>query len=232
MARIRTIKPEFPQSESMGRVSRDARLLFVLLWTICDDAGKARAPSRMLASLLYPYDDDAPKLIGGWLDELEREGCIVRYEVDGNSYLQVTKWLEHQKIDHPSKSRLPDPREDSRKIARPAEILASDLGPRTKDLGKDSVPIGTAAPSAAPSKNPEADAYREGKRVLGHSAGGLVKKLRDHCDGDWLAVMDLIRQSEAKAVPREWISAVLRGTEEARTPEHIRCPPEIYRGLD
>jgi 5-methylcytosine-specific restriction endonuclease McrA len=25
MARIRTIKPEFPQSESMGRVSRDAR---------------------------------------------------------------------------------------------------------------------------------------------------------------------------------------------------------------
>ena len=49
MARIRTIKPEFPQSESMGRVSRDARLLFVQLWCICDDHGRTRAASRMLA---------------------------------------------------------------------------------------------------------------------------------------------------------------------------------------
>jgi hypothetical protein len=73
VARIRTIKPEFPQSESMGNVSRDARLLFVLLWTLCDDSGRTRAASRMLASLLYPYDDDAPGLIDGWLGELERE---------------------------------------------------------------------------------------------------------------------------------------------------------------
>jgi len=42
MARIRTIKPEFPHSESMGRVSRDARLLFVMLFTIVDDEGRAR----------------------------------------------------------------------------------------------------------------------------------------------------------------------------------------------
>lgn len=34
MARIRSIKPEFPQSESIGKLSRDARPLFVLLWTI------------------------------------------------------------------------------------------------------------------------------------------------------------------------------------------------------
>ena len=59
MARIRTIKPEFPQSESMGRVSRDARLCFVMLWTIADDSGRLRGNSRMLASLLFPYDDDA-----------------------------------------------------------------------------------------------------------------------------------------------------------------------------
>ena len=33
VARIRTIKPEFPQSESVGRLSRDARLLFILVWS-------------------------------------------------------------------------------------------------------------------------------------------------------------------------------------------------------
>jgi hypothetical protein len=140
MARIRTIKPEFPQSESMGRVSRDARLLFVMLWTICDDAGRARAASRMLASLLFPYDDDAPKLIDGWLDELEREHCIVRYTVDGSTYLQVCKWLSHQKIDRPSKSQFPDPREDSRGFARIREGSSEDQGPRTKDQGKDQGP--------------------------------------------------------------------------------------------
>jgi hypothetical protein len=60
MGRIRTIKPEFPQSESLARVSRDARLCFVALWTICDDAGRARGNGRMLASLLFPYDELNP----------------------------------------------------------------------------------------------------------------------------------------------------------------------------
>lgn len=80
MGRIRTIKPEFPQSESVGRLSRDARLVFILLWTVADDEGRSRAASRMLASLLYPYDDDAPKRIDGWLSELEREKCLIRYQ--------------------------------------------------------------------------------------------------------------------------------------------------------
>jgi hypothetical protein len=65
MGRIRTIKPEFPQSESVGRLSRDARLLFIQLWTVCDDSGRARGSSRMLASLLYPYDTDVLGLIDG-----------------------------------------------------------------------------------------------------------------------------------------------------------------------
>lgn len=117
MARIRTIKPEFPQSESLGRVSRDARLLFAMLFTVADDAGRLRGSSRMLASLLFPYDDDAPRLIDGWLAELEMEGCIRRYEIDGNRYIDIPKWLEHQRIDHPSKSRIPEFREGSRSLA-------------------------------------------------------------------------------------------------------------------
>lgn len=118
MARIRSIKPEFPQSESMGRVSRDARLLFVLLWTICDDHGRSRAHSRMLASTLFPYDEDAGEGVKRWLDELANEGCIRLYEVNGSQYLQITGWSKHQKIDKPSKPQFPgpsdDPREDSR----------------------------------------------------------------------------------------------------------------------
>jgi len=117
VARIRTIKPEFPQSESMGRVSRDARLLFIMLFTVADDSGITRGNSRMLASLLFPYDDDAPTSIEAWLTELEEEACVIRYVTGGQSYLQICNWLNHQKIDKPTPSKFPsfaNLREDSR----------------------------------------------------------------------------------------------------------------------
>jgi hypothetical protein len=152
MGRIRTIKPEFPKSETIGGLSRDARLLFIQLWTEADDSGRLRGASRLLASLLYPYDEDAPSLIDGWLAELAEKGCIRRYQVKGNQYVEIVNWLEHQKIDRPSESRLPSfdegseiPREDSR---------ALDDGPRTLDLGPvprtvDPVPARREAPATA-----------------------------------------------------------------------------------
>ena len=139
MARIRTIKPEFPQSESMGRLSRDARLLFVQMWTLADDSGRLRGNSRMLASLLFPYDDDAPALMDGWVGELEAEGCIVRYLADGQTYIEICKWLIHQKIDRPSESKIPPFDESSRILANPREPSSLDQGPgpRIKDQGED-----------------------------------------------------------------------------------------------
>ena len=137
MARIRTIKPEFPQSESMGRISRDARLLFIQIWTLCDDEGRTRAASRMLASLLFPYDDDAPKLIDSWLEELEREKCIIRYQFEGQTYLQICNWLNHQKIDKPSRSKIPPFDDNSEGLANPRECSSEDQGSRIKDQGSD-----------------------------------------------------------------------------------------------
>lgn len=158
MGRIRTIKPEFPQSETVGRLSRDARLLFIQIWTIVDDSGRARGASRMLASLLYPYDDDAPGLIDGWMGELEREGCIRRYMVSGTSYLDIPHWQQHQKVDRPTPSKIPafdegsmHPREDSRDLVEPS---STDLGPWTLDLGSgkgEGAGEGNSAVAPAPS---------------------------------------------------------------------------------
>lgn len=150
MARIRTIKPEFPHSESVGRISRDARLLFIQLWTICDDSGRARASSRMLASLLFPYDDDAPSLISGWLDELESEGCIRRYTHGGQSYLDIPNWLNHQKIDKPSASKFPSFDESSRVVGESSRKIVQDQGPRTKDQGEESATPAEPQPASPP----------------------------------------------------------------------------------
>ncbi|KVR76142.1 hypothetical protein WK26_25635 [Burkholderia vietnamiensis] len=119
----------------MGRVSRDSRLTFLMLFTIADDEGRLRGNSRMLASLLFPYDEDAPRLIDDWLSELEVEGCIVRYQAKGSSYIEIRNWLIHQKIDKPSKSKMPLFDESSRKVASPREDSSGDQG--SKDQGED-----------------------------------------------------------------------------------------------
>lgn len=151
----------------MGRVSREARLFFILLWTFVDDSGRGRGHSRVLASHLFPFDEDSPRLIDGWVEELEREDCVVRYDVGGTTYIQVTHW-SHQKIDKPTVSRLPpisagkvitkaairessaNPRESSRVVENspPPYLVPSIVVPSTEDL----VPTATQTekvPSAA-----------------------------------------------------------------------------------
>lgn len=174
MARIRTIKPEFPKSESVGRLSRDARLLFIQLWPECDDHGRTRGASRMLASLLYPYDEDAPSLIDGWLDELIAEGCIRIYEVDGSRYLEVCNWLKHQKIDKPSKPVFPGAREASRvfESAREASrilVVGSGSG------SKASASLRSAGEASSPS--PPA-----GQEQPGHAVAQTLPPLYEAAD--------------------------------------------------
>lgn len=164
MPRIRTIKPEFPQSESMGRVSRESRLLFLQLLTLADDSGRLRGNSRMLASLLYPYDTDAGTLIEGWMAELEREECIRRYRHNGDTYLEVCNWLKHQKIDKPSTSKLPPFDEPSRIVANPRE-RSSEEG--IKDQGsKDCTKEIISSPSAQSDSHESTSARKEEMEVI------------------------------------------------------------------
>lgn len=125
----------------MGRVSRDARLLFVLLWTLADDEGRARGNPLVLAGALFPFDDDAKCLITQWLVELQDQKCIFQYSLEGNAYIQIVKWKEHQWLNHPSPSRLPAPTGTFQNFLESTSnykprARAQDLGPRTKDLGK------------------------------------------------------------------------------------------------
>ena len=179
----------------MGRVSREARLLFILIWTICDDAGRTRAASRMLASLLYPYDNDAASLIDGWLSELESERCIARYQQDGTTYLQVCKWLSHQKIDKPSKSRLPEFDESSRIVANPREDSTTDLGSSILDLGSRTVDLlrPPCAAEATPSDR-HFDAFRgafpkrSGSQPWGRAKKAISARLAE--GSTWSEILD------------------------------------------
>lgn len=216
MARIRTIKPEFPQSEGIGKLSRDARLLYIQLWTIADDEGRARAASRMLASLLYPYDDDAKNLIDGWLTELEAADKIRRYEVDGSQYLEIVKWLEHQKIDKPSKSRLPPFNENSRNLAKCREASTTDLGPRTLDLVPDSEADASGAEAPIDPAVPEREYFLRGREVLGAKSGAMIANLLKAKGRNVALARAALEQASTKAKPMDYIAAICRGPPAAR----------------
>lgn len=145
MPRIRTIKPEFASDEKLAKVSRDARLTFVLLMTQADDDGLLLARHRQLLGALYPHDDDVtPEALASWLAELCAIGVIRRRETaDSAPVVEIANWSRHQRIDHKSKSLiLPRLRDDS---CEPREVLAQpsrgpraptlDLVPRTVDHG-------------------------------------------------------------------------------------------------
>lgn len=108
--RIRSIKPEFWQSETVARLGRDARLFFVGLWSLADDAGRFRANARYLAGQLFPYDDDCLDVSSRALASLSAAGLITVWtDKNGNQYGAVLGWAEHQKIDRPTPSKLPAP---------------------------------------------------------------------------------------------------------------------------
>lgn len=110
MARIRTIKPEFPEDEKLGACTRDARLLFILIWTLCDDHGRFRASPVFLRTHLFPYDlDITPQDIAGWLNELHAKRRVELYEVEGETYGLVTNWGRHQRVDNAGRPLYPDP---------------------------------------------------------------------------------------------------------------------------
>jgi hypothetical protein len=81
--RIRTLKPETWQDEKIGRVSRDARLLFVGLITLADDDGRFRSLPTQVLGHIFPYDADAPKKLERWMRELTDEGLVVIYTREG-----------------------------------------------------------------------------------------------------------------------------------------------------
>lgn len=107
---IRTIKADLRRDETLGTCTRDARLLFVLLITACDDHGRFRASSALLRGELFPYDDDITRAdVAGWLTELVNAGRVQLYTAAGQEYGALVNWAKHQRVDNASRSEIPAP---------------------------------------------------------------------------------------------------------------------------
>ena len=159
MARSRVIRPSFFTSFSLARVSRDARLFFAGLWIEADDQGRVINSPKLLAASIFPHDSDVTvRKVNRWLDELAGIGVVERYEAGGGQYLHIPGFAEHQRVPHPSPSKLPPPPATGSRTFY--ENLMSDSGqvqePRAKNSRdahayvsvSDYVPVSVSEPEA------------------------------------------------------------------------------------
>lgn len=110
MARSRNIKPGFFTNEDLVELDFATRLLFAGLWTIADKAGRLEDRPRKIKMAIFPADNVDVDVM---LDELNGYGFILRYEINGEKYVQVQAWSKHQNPHHTEKaSIIPGPNGD------------------------------------------------------------------------------------------------------------------------
>lgn len=114
MARIRTIKPEFWESEKVGKMSILGRLSFLGLISMADDEGRGRGDQTYLRARLHAYAADVqPGEFARALREIRESHLAHFYEASGCSYYAIPGWAEHQKVEKPRPSTIPAPAGDS-----------------------------------------------------------------------------------------------------------------------
>ena len=96
MARIRTIKPEFWQSESLAQCSPHARLLAIALLQLCDKNGVFLNVPMQVHAHAFPWESEVN--IQALLGELEGVGYVNLYRVDGKRYGFIPGFCTHQRI--------------------------------------------------------------------------------------------------------------------------------------
>jgi hypothetical protein len=102
MARIRSIRPEFFTSEQIMELGPLTRLLFIGMWSFCDDHGVHPASIKSIKAEIFPSDDISITEVQSMIDELISQRLVVEYSSNDRSYWHVTGWEKHQKVEKPN----------------------------------------------------------------------------------------------------------------------------------
>ena len=143
--RARNIKPGFFKDEDLAECSIPARLLAIGLWSMADREGRMEDRPKRIKMEVFPADSiDVEEL----LQELAAYKHIVRYVIEGVSYIFIPGFSTHQSPHHTEKkSLLPSPfQEDNGKKASSRKKKSVTLPPDS--LIPDSLIPDSLIPSA------------------------------------------------------------------------------------
>lgn len=162
--RIRTVKPDFFLDERLAVLSCAHRLLFQGLWLIADREGRLEDRPRRIQATIFPYDHklDVPAM----LSELVEGGFIRRYEVDGETFIDIPGFLKHQR---------PNAREPQ-SVIPPWTTDASDAHARTCTHSTNA-DGGMHAPIAARARTAGREGNGKGNRREGNGNARAVPAL-------------------------------------------------------
>lgn len=107
MARIRSIHPEACDSEKLAELSDGAERLYWRLQTHCDDEGRCDDDPRIIRARCATLLDWSTREVDALIDEMADLGLVVRYEVRGRRYIEVTQWGRFQHPQRPTKGARP-----------------------------------------------------------------------------------------------------------------------------
>jgi len=94
MARARNLKPASCENEVLAKLTPHVRLLWAFLPCHADCEGKLEDRPTRLHIKIFPYE---PKLkFNDMLQTLHDKKFITRYEVDGEKFIWINKFLDHQ----------------------------------------------------------------------------------------------------------------------------------------
>lgn len=111
MARIRTLKPEFLEDETVARLSHVALRLWVGVILLADDYGNLRGALDYLCGRILHGCPEPDYVAASAYEELVRGRLVRPYAVRGQVYLAISNWHKHQKIARAGKAHIPGPAE-------------------------------------------------------------------------------------------------------------------------
>jgi len=168
MARLRNRirKADYFTDGELLRWHRDKRATYSGLWALAEDSGCLEDDPFMWKLMLWPspLDADIPvELLTQWRDELVDAGKLVPYEADGERFLYIRTFLQHEHPRNPQRPDLPLPpwvqheatvhkRGDS-EVTRHTYSVSSDMD--SSPVCDSTVTVVSPPPRPAPSRVPK-----------------------------------------------------------------------------
>lgn len=138
MARIRSLNPSFFTDADLAALDFYVRLLFEGLWCHADKEGRLIDKAADLKGVIFPNDTvDVEKGLGDLAKPKKnsptQKAFILRYEVEGEKYIQILNWEKYQHPHHTERdSDIPSSRS---KAAREGTAKTPPPGPKEIDVG-------------------------------------------------------------------------------------------------
>lgn len=142
----RIIKESIRISKNVNSMSDFQFRLWIYLITYVDDYGRGSADAEILKGFLFPRRKRVTETdIAKGLNDLAGMGCILLYEIDGESYFCFPNWGNHQRIRN-CREKFPAPPDNLPQVA----ASCGELPPRARVYEK-------------PNPNPESQSESESK---------------------------------------------------------------------